>query len=275
MWLKIAAKVRAMCVGWEVWGVVCAVIFTGGQERACLFVLIHHPFSPPGGRVPHSLPPPPRPHATTPHATAPYTTYRLQQAKILERAGTNISRNATYSVGIMGVGVAVIILAFTLSGNRNLATAFGAVIYVVVTIIYFVAARKLQAVVGKGAASGKAIAGLSRRIAYSLALGIFSMLSFAIIERVYVPAWLPILGYIITIVLYFGLHGAFGIGHWFLLSFLNKALRSQGRKLSSARSMAMTSRSTTVDGRAVDGNTVQSSTSSTKRTLSRNAVHPT
>ena len=176
----------------------------------------------------------------------------------------------------MGVGVAVIILALNLSGNLPLTTAFGAIIYVVITIIYFVAARKLQAIVGKGAASGKVIAGLSRRIAYSLALGIFSMLSFAIVARVYIAAWLPTFGYIIPIVVYFGLHGAFGIGHWFLLSFLNKSLRSQGRKISSARTAgrAMTSGSSTVNGRTVDGNTVQSPTPSTKRKLSLNAIHP-
>ena len=156
------------------------------------------------------------------------TTCRLQQAKILSSAGPNLSRNATYGVGILGSVIAVIVLLLNLSGKVFLTTALGAVIYVVMAVVYFAAARKLQAAAGKSNASGIRIAGLSRRIAITLALGILNMLTFTIVWLKAVVADLPTLGYIIPIFLYFGIHGAFGLGHWFLLSFLNQM--SQGWK---------------------------------------------
>jgi hypothetical protein len=160
---------------------------------------------------------------------------KLESAKMLSRAA--ICRVATGAT-LFGF----LILACMVLNMRFIASLLAAVFDIVCIVVYFIAAGKLERVVGNKSKSGKSIVVLSRRIARSLIVAIVGLMFFTVTENLWTPASAGVLASIVPPVFIVAVWGGFGVGIFVLLRFLDKALRNQGRRANSGRSIV--SRST-------------------------------
>ena len=147
-----------------------------------------------------------------------------------------LSRAAICRVATGATLFGFLILACMVMSMLFIASLLAAVFDIVCIVVYFIAAGKLESVIGNKSKSGKSIVVLSRRIAMSLLVAIIGLMFFTVTNYLWTPASAGVLASIVPTVFVVAIQGGFGVEQFVLLRFLDKALRNQGRRTKSGRS---------------------------------------
>ena len=146
-----------------------------------------------------------------------------------------LSRAAICRVATGATLFGFLILACMVMSMLFIASLLAAVFDIVCIVVYFIAAGKLESVIGNKSKSGKSIVVLSRRIAMSLLVAIIGLMFFTVTNYLWTPASAGVLASIVPPVFVVAIQGGFGVEQFVLLRFLDKALRNQGRRTKSGR----------------------------------------